>query len=58
MNFFGGGEEQKPQGPDPVFAGKSSNHSVKILYFYKPLGTRCTVYPIETSFRSIAFDIL
>jgi len=24
-NFFGGGEEQKPQGPDPVFAGKSLN---------------------------------
>ena len=22
MNFFGGGEEAKPQGPDPVFAGK------------------------------------
>jgi len=23
MNFFGGGEEQKPQGPDPVFAAKT-----------------------------------
>mmetsp|Transcript_10462 Transcript_10462/g.28939 ORF Transcript_10462/g.28939 Transcript_10462/m.28939 type:complete len:102 (+) Transcript_10462:207-512(+) len=22
MNFFGGGQEQQPQGPDPVFAAK------------------------------------
>ena len=30
-NFFGGGEEQKPAGPDPVFAGKS-NEQADIQY--------------------------
>eukprot|EP00429_Kryptoperidinium_foliaceum_P006877 CAMPEP_0176023852 /NCGR_PEP_ID=MMETSP0120_2-20121206/11643_1 /TAXON_ID=160619 /ORGANISM="Kryptoperidinium foliaceum, Strain CCMP 1326" /LENGTH=88 /DNA_ID=CAMNT_0017357019 /DNA_START=45 /DNA_END=308 /DNA_ORIENTATION=+ len=23
MNFFGGGQQQQPQGPDPVFAAKT-----------------------------------
>jgi hypothetical protein len=32
MNFFGGGEEQKPQGPDPVFAGKSLNNNKKYTF--------------------------
>jgi len=29
MNFFGG--EQKPQGPDPLFAGEAYMHSSDVL---------------------------
>ena len=55
MNFFGGGEEAKPAGPDPVFAGKSDRTGqdktelVRSGRYAQQLYMHCTVHWLSWS---------